>query len=56
MFSLYFDYLFFLAISCFGFEGGMGILIAPVPRHCILFTSINIQISAETLSIPVLFV
>ena len=40
MFSLYFDFLNFV-ISRLGFEGGVWVLIAPVPVHCLLFTSIN---------------
>ena len=35
MFSLYFDYLLFIIVR-FGFEGGVGVLIAPVPDHCLL--------------------
>ena len=40
MFSLYFDYLYFLGISRFGFEGGIWVLIAPVHGHCLPFTFI----------------
>ena len=35
MFSLYFDFVI-LVISCFGFEGGIWVLVAPVLGHCIL--------------------
>ena len=39
MFSLYFDFVI-LVISSFGFKGGIWVLIAPVPGHCILVTHI----------------
>ena len=38
MFSLYFDYLFFLVISRFGFEDGTLVPIAPGPGNYILVT------------------
>ena len=43
MLSLYFDYSFIiLVISRFGFKGGIWVLIAPVPGHCMLVTSIGV--------------
>ena len=36
--SLYVDYLLFLVISRFGFEGGIWVLIALVLGHCIPVT------------------
>ena len=38
LFSLYFVYLFYLFISCFGFKSGICLLIAPVPVHCFSIT------------------
>ena len=32
------DHMFSIVISRFGFEGGILVLIAPVPGHCILVT------------------
>ena len=31
-----------LVIACFGFEGGIWVLIAPVSVHCILVTDSNV--------------
>ena len=42
MFSLYFAYL---VIYRFGFEGGIWVLIAPVPGHCILVTLVTFKIN-----------
>ena len=38
MFYLYFDLLYFLVISHFGFKGGTLVLIASVIGHCLSFT------------------
>ena len=44
MFSLYVDYFVILVISRFGFEGGIWVLIAPIPSHCILVSFIMVLI------------
>ena len=38
MFSLYYVYLNFFVISCFGFEGRIWVLTVTSPGHCLLFT------------------
>ena len=38
LFSLYFVYLKYLFISCFGFKSGICLLIDPVPVHCFSIT------------------
>ena len=38
LFSLYFVYLLYLFISCFGIKSGICLLIAPVPVHCFSLT------------------
>ena len=42
MFSLYFVYLYYLFIFCFGFKSGICLLIAPVPVHCFSITLIRL--------------
>ena len=38
MLFLYFDVFKILVFSCLGFEGGIRVLIAPVPGHCVFVT------------------
>ena len=52
MFSLYF-YFFILIISSFGFEDGIGILIAPVLVHCLFVTFVSKMIIDQLYNITV---
>ena len=54
MLSLYFDYSFIiLVISRFGFKGGIWVLIAPVPGHCMLVTSIHVGVLPLRMFLPI---
>ena len=47
MFSLYFDYLLLELFPVFGFEGGIWVLISPVPGHFIHVIFGNTMIKVE---------
>ena len=39
-----------IILECFGFDGGIWVLVAPVPGHCILVTLMHIPIVLEFLA------